>query len=171
MNWLRFFADYLSRNLVGGGSAFIVCISPALSKPRGVASCSTHHTISHWKSVIYHNILQYIADIACFSIYQNRTATEKMRYFRGGLHLSALPPLISDFNLQGGFFDWSALKMTMCQPLEDFSELVIPKNDLEWKKFKYQNWSYSTVGTVQILYFFQWIFTEGWHWELFGTNS
>ena len=31
--------------------------------------------------------------------------------------------------VQGGFFDWSALKMTKCQPLKEFSELVLPKND------------------------------------------
>ena len=31
------------------------------------------------------------------------------------------------YDLQGGFFDWSALKMTECQPLKEFSELVLPK--------------------------------------------
>ena len=31
--------------------------------------------------------------------------------------------------IQGGFFDWSALKMTKCQPLKEFSELVLPKNE------------------------------------------
>ena len=32
-------------------------------------------------------------------------------------------------NIQGGFFDWSAQKMTKCQPLKEFLELVLPKND------------------------------------------
>ena len=31
--------------------------------------------------------------------------------------------------IQGAFFDWSALKMTKSQPLKEFSELVLPKND------------------------------------------
>ena len=29
----------------------------------------------------------------------------------------------------GWFFDWSALKMTKCQPLKEISELFLPKND------------------------------------------
>ena len=37
--------------------------------------------------------------------------------------------LLVDKNIQGGFFDWSTLKMTKCQPLKEFSELVLPKND------------------------------------------
>ena len=31
--------------------------------------------------------------------------------------------------IQGGFFNWSAQKMTKSQPLKEFSELVLPKND------------------------------------------
>ena len=31
--------------------------------------------------------------------------------------------------IQGAFFYWSALKMTKCQPLQEFSELVLPKYD------------------------------------------
>ena len=38
--------------------------------------------------------------------------------------------------IQGGFFDCSALKMTKCQPLKEFSELVLPKKRLGMKKFK-----------------------------------
>jgi len=34
-----------------------------------------------------------------------------------------------NYYIQGGFFDWSALKMTKCQPLKEFSELVLLKND------------------------------------------
>ena len=37
-------------------------------------------------------------------------------------------------DLQGGFFDWSALKMTKCQLLKEFSELVLPKKRLRMKK-------------------------------------
>ena len=37
-------------------------------------------------------------------------------------------------NIQGGFFDWSALKMTKSQPLKEFSELVLPKKRLRMKK-------------------------------------
>ena len=55
--------------------------------------------------------------------------------------------------LQGGFIDWSAPKMTRCQPLKEFSELCSsPKKRLRMKK--YHNWSYSTVGTVSILLIF-----------------
>ena len=32
-------------------------------------------------------------------------------------------------DIQGGFFDCSALKMTKCQPLKEISELFLPKND------------------------------------------
>ena len=39
-------------------------------------------------------------------------------------------------NIQGGFFDCSALKMTKYQPLEDFSKLVLPKKRLRMKKVK-----------------------------------
>ena len=38
--------------------------------------------------------------------------------------------------IRGGFFDWSALKMTKCQPLKEFSELVLPKKQLSMKKVK-----------------------------------
>ena len=34
------------------------------------------------------------------------------------------------------FFYWSALKMTKCQPLKEFSELVLPKKRLRMKKVK-----------------------------------
>ena len=37
-------------------------------------------------------------------------------------------------NIQGGFFDWSALKMTKSQPLKEFSELVLPTKRLRMKK-------------------------------------
>ena len=36
--------------------------------------------------------------------------------------------------LQGGFFYWSVLKMTKCQPLKEFSELVLPKKRPRMKK-------------------------------------
>ena len=36
--------------------------------------------------------------------------------------------------LQGAFFYWSALKMTKCQPLKEFSELVLPQKRLRMKK-------------------------------------
>ena len=36
--------------------------------------------------------------------------------------------------IQGVFFDWSALKMTKSQPLKEFSELVLPKKRLRMKK-------------------------------------
>ena len=36
--------------------------------------------------------------------------------------------------IQGAFFDWSALKMTKSQPLQEFSELVLPKKRLRMKK-------------------------------------
>ena len=39
-------------------------------------------------------------------------------------------------HVQGGFFDWSALKMTRSQPLKEFSELVLPKKRLRMKKVK-----------------------------------
>ena len=42
---------------------------------------------------------------------------------------SSLQSPLSKNKLQGGFFNWSALKMTKCQPLKEFSELVLPKND------------------------------------------
>ena len=38
--------------------------------------------------------------------------------------------------VQGSFFDWSALKMTKCQLLKEFSELVLPKKRLRMKKVK-----------------------------------
>ena len=31
--------------------------------------------------------------------------------------------------IQGGFFNWSAQKMTKSQSLKEFSEVVLPKND------------------------------------------
>ena len=42
-------------------------------------------------------------------------------------------------------------KTTKCEPLKEFSELILPKTTKNEKKFKYQNWSFYTVGTVQIL--------------------
>ena len=42
----------------------------------------------------------------------------------------------SSIFLQGGFFYWSALKMTKSQPLKEFSELVLPKKRLRMKKVK-----------------------------------
>ena len=39
-------------------------------------------------------------------------------------------------NIQGSFFDWSALKMTKCQLLKEFSELVLPKKRLRMRKVK-----------------------------------
>ena len=36
--------------------------------------------------------------------------------------------------IQGGFFNWSGLKMTKSQPLKEFSELVLPKKRLRMKK-------------------------------------
>ena len=45
--------------------------------------------------------------------------------------VGVLNPFLFFFNcilhIQVGFFDWSALKM--CQPLKEFSELVLLKND------------------------------------------
>ena len=38
--------------------------------------------------------------------------------------------------VQGGFFYWSALKMTKCHPLKEFSELVLPKKRQRMKKVK-----------------------------------
>ena len=32
-------------------------------------------------------------------------------------------------DVQGGFFDCSALKMTKCQPLKEISKLFLPKNE------------------------------------------
>ena len=37
--------------------------------------------------------------------------------------------ILFNADLQGGFFDCSALKMTKCQPLKEISELFLPKND------------------------------------------
>ena len=37
-------------------------------------------------------------------------------------------------NIQGGFFNWSGLKMTKSQPLKEFSELVLPKKRPRMKK-------------------------------------
>ena len=42
--------------------------------------------------------------------------------------------------------------MTKCQHLKEFSDLVLPETTKNEQK--YLNWSYSTVGTVQILKFF-----------------
>ena len=42
----------------------------------------------------------------------------------------------SSNNIQGGFFNWSAQKMTKCQPDREFSELVLPKKRLRMKKVK-----------------------------------
>jgi len=36
--------------------------------------------------------------------------------------------------IQGGFFNWSGLKMTKSQPLKEFSELVLPKKRPRMKK-------------------------------------
>ena len=36
--------------------------------------------------------------------------------------------------VQGGFFNWSGLKMTKSQPLKEFSELVLPKKQPRMKK-------------------------------------
>ena len=47
-----------------------------------------------------------------------------------------LPFLLEMSLRQGGFFDRSALKMTKCQPLKEFSELVLPKKRLGMKKIK-----------------------------------
>ena len=52
--------------------------------------------------------------------------------------------------LQGAFFYWSALKMTKCQPLKEFSELVLPKKRLRIKKVKVPE---LVLETVQILKF------------------
>ena len=41
--------------------------------------------------------------------------------------------------------------MTKCQTLKEISELSLPKNDLEIKKYKYPNFSYPTVRTVKTL--------------------
>ena len=38
--------------------------------------------------------------------------------------------------IQGGFFNWSAQKMTKCQPDREFSELALPKKRLRMKKVK-----------------------------------
>ena len=48
---------------------------------------------------------------------------DKLRWFEQNKTMATL-----DF-IQGGFFYWSALKMTKCQPLKEFSELVLPKKD------------------------------------------
>ena len=54
--------------------------------------------------------------------------------------------------IQGGFFDWSALKMTKSLPLKEFSELVLPKKRLRMKNVKVPE--LVLLGIVQILYFF-----------------
>ena len=38
--------------------------------------------------------------------------------------------------VQGSFFNWSALKMTKCQPDREISELFLPKKRLRMKKVK-----------------------------------
>ena len=41
-----------------------------------------------------------------------------------------LNKIFNEFDIiQGGFFNWSAQKMSKSQPLKEFSELVLPKND------------------------------------------
>merc|ERR1712038_742119 len=70
--------------------------------------------------------------------------------------------LSEPLQLQGGFFDCSALKMTKCQPLKEISELFLRKSQncssrkttKKRKKSKYPNCSYPIVGTVQILKLF-----------------
>ena len=52
--------------------------------------------------------------------------------------------------IQGGFFDWSALKMTKCQPNREFSELVLSKKLLRIKKVEVPE---LVLETVQILKF------------------
>ena len=52
--------------------------------------------------------------------------------------------------IQGGFFNWSGLKMTKSQPLKEFSELVLPKKRLRIKKVKVPE---LVLETVQILKF------------------
>ena len=37
-------------------------------------------------------------------------------------------------DIQGGFFNWSGLKMIKSQPLKEFSELVLPKKRPRMKK-------------------------------------
>ena len=58
--------------------------------------------------------------------------------------------LYLNIDLQGVFFDWSALKMTKSQPFKEFSELVLPKKRLRIKKIKVPE---LVLETVQILKF------------------
>ena len=52
-----------------------------------------------------------------------QNATNRLNIFMINIHAS---PVLSQTT--GCFFYWSALKMTKCQPLKEFSELVLPKN-------------------------------------------
>ena len=61
----------------------------------------------------------------------NLSQNTPLRRLRATLNFSWQAP---EGILQGGFFNWSGLKMTKSQPLKEFSELVLPKKRLRMKK-------------------------------------